>query len=156
MDYNWVELDPIISYLNTIIIISALNSEIKELKDNKIEIACILMGFSIVGVVLKCVYYRYLHIWAWLIMDYITKIKDDHWSCTLISHMYFMGSLKDRKLTLCCLPSPLFKLTRFLFGERRFEITDSHCSRCSCIFTIILTPIVFSLALGKLIFLFFS
>ena len=132
-----------------------MNSEIKELKDNKIEIACILMGFSIVGVVLKCVYYRYLHIWAWLIMDYITKIKDDHWSCTLISHMYFMGSLKDRKLTLCCLPSPLFKLTRFLFGERRFEITDSHCSRCSCIFTIILTPIVFSLALGKLLLLFF-
>ena len=28
---------------------------------------------------------RYLHIWAWLIMDYIVKIEDNHWKCTLFS-----------------------------------------------------------------------
>ena len=131
-------------------IFSALNSEIKELKDNKVEIAIILMGFCIIGLILKCVYYRYLHLWAWLIMDYITEVKDGHWSCTLISNMYFMGNLKNRKLILCCLPSPLFRLTRFLFGEKRFEATDSHCSRCSCVFTVIFIPLIFALALGKI------
>ena len=30
-------------------------------------------------------YCRYLHIWAWLIMDYIVKIEDNHWKCTLFS-----------------------------------------------------------------------
>ena len=130
-------------------LITALNSEIKELKDNKVEIAIILMGFCILGLILKCVYYRYLHLWAWLIMDYITEVKDGHWSCTLISNMYFMGNLKNRKLILCCLPSPLFALTRFLFGEKRFESTDTHCSRCSCVFTILFTPLIFALALGK-------
>ena len=107
------------------------------------------MGFCIIGLILKCVYYRYLHLWAWLIMDYITEVKDGHWSCTLISNMYFMGNLKNRKLILCCLPSPLFKLTRFLFGEKRFDATDTHCSRCSCVFTILFVPLIFALALGK-------
>ena len=110
------------------------------------------MGFCIIGLILKCVYYRYLHIWAWLIMDYITEVEDGHWSCTLISNMYLMGNLKNRKLILCCLPRPLFKLTNYLFGEKRFEVTDSHCSRCSCVFTIIFIPLVFAVALGKYIF----
>ena len=38
-----------------------------------------LLGITFVGLILKAVYYRYLHIWAWLIMDYITETADDEW-----------------------------------------------------------------------------
>ena len=53
----------------------ALNSNVKELQENKLVFAITLLGFQIVGIILKCVYYRYLHIWAWLIMDYIVKVS---------------------------------------------------------------------------------
>ena len=53
---------------------------------------------------------RYLHIWAWLIMDYIVKIEDDHWKCTLFSNMYFCGNLRLRELTLCYIPSPIYRI----------------------------------------------
>merc|ERR1719411_675158 len=131
--HNWIRMDPLlipftkplqhVSTLcrqlmfdlvfiseNIILLGIALNSEIKELKDNKIEISIILMGFCIIGIILKCVYYRYLHIWAWLIMDYIVKIEDDHWRCSLFSYMYLCGNLRRRELTLCCVPSPIYKI----------------------------------------------
>ena len=112
------------------------------------------MGFTLVGLVLKCVYYRYLHIWAWLIMDYVAEKsesdrQDGHWMCTLKSNMFFMGDLKERTLLLCCIPRPMFKPLNFLFGERWFKTTNTNCSRCSCVFGILLIPVAFALALGN-------
>ena len=42
-------------------------------------------------------------------MDYIVKIEDDHWKCTLFSNMYFCGNLRLRELTLCYIPSPIYR-----------------------------------------------
>ena len=36
----------------------ALNSNVKELQENKLVFAITLLGFQIVGIILKCVYYR--------------------------------------------------------------------------------------------------
>ena len=38
----------------------ALNSNITELQDNKMVFVITLLGFQIVGLILKCVYYRYV------------------------------------------------------------------------------------------------
>lgn len=43
-------------------------------------------------------------------MDYIVKIEDDHWKCTLFSNMYFCGNLRLRELTLCYIPSPIYRI----------------------------------------------
>jgi type III secretory pathway component EscS len=72
---------------NVVLLWIALNSNITELRENQLSFACVLLGFSLVGLILKCVYYRYLHIWAWLIMDYITKKEDGHWMCILLSNV---------------------------------------------------------------------
>ena len=61
---------------NITLLAIALNSNIKELQENQLSFGIVLFGFTIVGLILKAVYYRYLHIWAWLIMDYITKTED--------------------------------------------------------------------------------
>merc|ERR1719412_2118772 len=94
--HNWIKMDPLLipftkplQHVSTLIrqlvfdlvfvtenitlLTIALNSNIKELRENNVELAIILMGFTLVGLVLKCVYYRYLHIWAWLIMDYVAE-----------------------------------------------------------------------------------
>ena len=64
---------------NFVLLFIALNSDITELNENPWSFAVVLLGFTLVGLILKCVYYRYLHIWAWLIMDYITTTEDGHW-----------------------------------------------------------------------------
>ena len=101
--------------------------------------------------------YRYLHMWAWLIMDYVVKevrnelnwnckpvgienqleletswnwkltnnqqiqVHEDgsgHWECSLISNMFVCGKLKERNLTLCYVPGPIFRIFKFFFGEK--------------------------------------
>ena len=65
---------------------------------------------------------RYLHMWAWLIMDYVVKEVHEegsgHWQCTLITNMFFCGKLRERNLTLCCIPGPIFRIFKFFFGEK--------------------------------------
>ena len=39
----------------------ALNSNIKELQENKMVFVITLLGFKLVGLILKCVYYRWVH-----------------------------------------------------------------------------------------------
>ena len=66
-------------------------------------------------------FHRYLHIWAWLIMDYVAEKQDGHWTCTLITDMYFMGKLrKNCHLTLCFIPRPIFSVLTYFFGETKW------------------------------------
>ena len=88
--------------------------------------------------------------WAWLIMDYVTK-KDEngHWKCLLMSNMYICGELKERNLMLCYIPRPLLKCLSFMFGSRNNE-SDSgagSCSRCSLICSVFLVPLAFAIGL---------
>ena len=92
---------------------------------------------------------RYLHIWAWLIMDYIVKIEDDHWKCSLFSYMYLCGNLKRRELTLCCIPSPIYKIIRFFTRDRQF--CNGTCSYCGAFVIILIFPFAILLALIGLI-----
>ena len=112
--HNWIRMDPLLiasqkplQHVSTLIrqlvfdivfvlenmtlLFIALNSNVKELNENRYAFGVILLGFTFIGLILKCVYYRYLHIWAWLIMDYITKTEDGHWKCILFSDIYFCG-----------------------------------------------------------------
>lgn len=171
--HNWIRMDPLlipftkplqhVSTLirqllfdlvfvleNVILLAVALSSPVKELQENRYSFAVVLLGFNLVGLVLKAVYYRYLHIWAWLIMDYITKKEDGHWKCLLYSNMYFCGELRERELLLCCIPRPLFRLFNYLCGDRYFASTDTSCSRCTAMFTIFLIPLAFFLSLVAL------
>ena len=43
---------------NVTLLCYALNSNVKELQEQKVQLAVILMGFTVLGLVLKCVYYR--------------------------------------------------------------------------------------------------
>ena len=61
-------------------------------------------------------------------MDYIVKIEDDHWRCSLFSYMYLCGNLRRRELTLCCVPSPIYKIIRFFTRDRQF--CNGTCSYC--------------------------
>jgi len=131
----------------------ALNSNIIELKESRVTYWIVLMGFQLVGLILKCVYYRYLHLWAWLIMDYMTIKEDGHWKCILLSNMFFCGELRQRKLLLCCVPRPFFKIFNFFCGERKMG-SGGSCSICSALFTIILFPFALALALVALVFIF--
>ncbi len=122
---------------NVILLAIALNSNITELRENRVTFAVVLLGFTLVGLILKCVYYRYLHIWAWLIMDYITKKEDGHWMCIIYSNMYLWGNLKERELLLCCVPRPIVKALTFLCGERQ----GTSCTVCGAIVSVFLVPI---------------
>ena len=53
---------------NVTLLAIALSSNIKEFNEHRLTFIVVLLGFSLVGLILKCVYYRYLHTWAWLIM----------------------------------------------------------------------------------------
>ena len=44
---------------NVTLLCIALNSNVIELQQQKMQLAIVLMGFTILGLVLKCVYYRY-------------------------------------------------------------------------------------------------
>lgn len=174
--HNWIRMDPLlIQYAkplqhvstlmrqlvfdiifaleNITLLTIALNSNIKELRQNQASFTMVLLGFTMVGVILKCVYYRYLHIWAWLIMDYITKKEDGHWKCIIFSNMFLCGELEERELLLCCIPRPLFKCLSSLFGERHFNATGTSCSLCSAIVGLILVPVAFAVGLLVLVFL---
>jgi len=172
--HNWIRMDPlllpwtkplqhvstlvrqflfdfIIIVENCVLLAYSLNSNIVELQENKTVLIITLLGFQMVGLILKCVYYRYLHIWAWLIMDYIVKIEDNHWKCTMFSNMYFCGNLRLRELTLCYIPSPIFKVVNFFFRDRKFNCTGSNCSLCGAFVGVILFPIALVIALIALI-----
>jgi len=168
--HNWIRMDPLLlpwakplqhvstlvrQFLfdlifimeNCILLNIALNANIIELKENRVTYVIVLLGFQFVGLILKCVYYRYLHIWAWLIMDYITLKEDGHWKCILLSNMFLCGDIRERKLLLCCLPRPFFKFLNFFFGERKFHSTGSSCSLCSAFVSVLLFPVAVALAL---------
>ena len=113
--HNWIRMDPLLiqgqrplQHVSTLmrqlafdlifvaenltLLFIALNADYAEIREHKITFAIVLLGFSFVGLILKCVYYRYLHIWAWLIMDYTIKIEDGHWKCLLFNvDMYLCG-----------------------------------------------------------------
>ena len=84
-------------------------------------------------------------------MDYIVKIEDNHWKCTLFSNMYFCGNLKLRELTLCFIPSPIFKIVNFFFRDRKFGCTGSTCSYCGAFVGVVLFPLALVVALIALI-----
>ena len=118
------------------------------------------MGFTILGLILKCVYYRYIHIWAWLIMDYIIVPPSSggerggycgYWKCLLHPNMYFMGELKQRVLMICCIPDFVLKQINFWFGEKFFSTTGTNCSRCSAALGILLIPVILLLAILALL-----
>ena len=117
--HNWIRMDPLLDsgtrpkqhvatmcrqlafdlvfiVENITLMIIAVNSNVKEINEHKVGLLVVLLGFSFIGLILKCVYYRYLHIWAWLIMDYIIEREDGHWKCLLISNMYFCGKCIGR------------------------------------------------------------
>ena len=79
--HNWIRMDPLliqnakplqhVSTLcrqlvfdlifiaeNVTLLCIALNSNVIELQEKKVELGITLMGFTILGLVLKCVYYR--------------------------------------------------------------------------------------------------
>jgi hypothetical protein len=143
-----VVFDAILMVENIVLLAVALNSNVRELRDNQLSFACFLLGFSFVGVILKCVYYRYLHIWAWLIMDYITEKRDGHWTCHLYSNMYLCGELKERRLLLCCIPRPVYSALGWFCQSRQ---GCGSCSVCSVLVTLLLLPLATVLALVALV-----
>ncbi|XP_040571622.1 uncharacterized protein [Lepeophtheirus salmonis] len=172
--HNWIRMDPLLipftkplqhvsTFIrqlifdiifvseNVVLLVIALTSDIKELQENRVTFAVVLLGFTLVGLILKCVYYRYLHIWAWLIMDYITKKEDGHWKCILFSNMYFCGTLRERELQLCFIPRPIFNAVNAIFGDRHFPLTGTNCSLCTAIFSILLIPLVLTLGILVLV-----
>ncbi len=50
--------DFIIMCEDCVLLLYALNSNITELQDNKMVFIITLLGFKVVGIILKCVYYR--------------------------------------------------------------------------------------------------
>ncbi len=163
--HNWIRMDPLLipfskplqhvsTFLrqvffdvvlmveNCVLLFVALNANIKELRENQLSFACVLLGFSFVGLILKCVYYRYLHIWAWLIMDYITEKQDfGHWTCHLYSNMYLCGELKERRLLLCCVPRPVYQFFGWFWRPRCGGSESGKCSVCSAVVSLILLPL---------------
>ena len=112
--HNWIRMDPLLDpntrprqhvstmlrqlafdsvfvIENITLMVIAVNSNVKQINEHSVTFLIVLLGFTFIGLILKCVYYRYLHIWAWLIMDYIVEEEDGHWKCLLISNMYFCG-----------------------------------------------------------------
>jgi hypothetical protein len=167
--HNWIRMDPLLlpwakplqhvstlvrQFLfdlifiteNVVLLAIALNSHIIELREGRATYVIVLMGFQFVGLILKCVYYRYLHIWAWLIMDYTTIKEDGHWKCFLFSNMFLCGDLKERKLLLCCIPRPVSKIFNWIFGERKCG-SNGTCSLCKVVLTVILFPLAVALAI---------
>jgi hypothetical protein len=147
-------VDFIIITENCVLLGFALSSNIQELKENQVMIVVVLLSFHLVGLILKCVYYRYLHMWAWLIMDYVVKEVHEggsgHWQCTLISDMFLCGEQRQRNLTLCCLPGPVFRLFKFFCGEKSWGSCGS-CSLCGALVGFLLLPIAAILAILALV-----
>ena len=103
-----VVMDLVILTENAMLLCYALNSNITELRDRQLIYSCLVMGLHLLGLVLKVVFYRYLHSWSWLILDYKTQVDEQgYWRCSLPSDMFLLGELCHKDLTLCCVPSAL-------------------------------------------------
>eukprot|EP00095_Tigriopus_kingsejongensis_P008429 maker-scaffold1302_size49677-snap-gene-0.18 protein:Tk08429 transcript:maker-scaffold1302_size49677-snap-gene-0.18-mRNA-1 annotation:"hypothetical protein DAPPUDRAFT_43071" len=171
--HNWIRMDPLlIQYAkplqhvstlvrqlvfdlvfaaeNIVLLVIAISSNILEVQENKWTFFCVLLGFTMLGLILKCVYYRYLHIWAWLIMDYIATKEDGHWKCIIYSHMYLCGSLKEREIPLFCVPKPVTRVFGWACGEKYCALTDSSCNLCSGLVGVLLLPLAFAVALAMM------
>ena len=86
-----------------------------------------------------------------------------HWECSLISHMFLCGELKERNLTLCYVPGPIFRIFKFFFGEKTWGYPvlfffpntsiclrwcEGHsCSVCGALVGFLLLPIAVVLAI---------
>ena len=98
-------MDLIVLLENVILLGYSLTSNITELRDRKLVYSCIVMGFHLLGLILKVVFYRYCHSWSWLILDYDTKVDDrQRWTCSLPSNMFLLGKQRQQDIQLCCLP----------------------------------------------------
>ena len=64
--------------------------------------------------------------------------------------MYFCGNLKLRELTLCFIPSPIYRVINFFTRDRKF-CTGSTCSYCGAVVSCILFPLALIIALIALI-----
>ena len=80
----------------------------------------------------------------------ILKVEDDHWKCTLYSDMFFCGDKKRRHLTLCWIPSPIYKVIKFFTRDRK-ACGDGTCSYCSALVTCPPFPVALLIALLALI-----
>ena len=119
------------------------------------------MRFEIFFYVKSYLFYRYLHMWAWLIMDYTTSEENGHWKCKLTSDMFLCGERKNRNLTLFCIPNFVMKCLTCLFGSKEYpddgsgeSSNSSCCKKCTYISSVFLVPLALVLGvLGKIFFI---
>ena len=64
--------------------------------------------------------------------------------------MYFCGDLKRRELTLCFIPSPVYRVIKFFTRDRKF-FAGGICSYCGALVSCLLFPIALLIALVALI-----
>ena len=64
--------------------------------------------------------------------------------------MYFCGNLKERELTLCYIPSPVYRVIKFFTRDRKF-CAGGICSYCGAFVSCCLFPIALLIALILLI-----
>ena len=64
--------------------------------------------------------------------------------------MYFCGDLKRRELTLCFIPSPVYRVIKFFTRDRKF-CAGGICSYCGAFVSCFLFPIALLIALLLLI-----
>ena len=64
--------------------------------------------------------------------------------------MYFCGNLRLRELTLCFIPSPVYRVINFFTRDRKF-CTGSTCSYCGAVVSCLLFPLALIIALFALI-----
>merc|ERR1712127_205091 len=88
-------------------------------------------------------------------MDYVVKeVHEDngggHWHCTLIANMFLCGDLRERNLTLCYVPGPVYKIFKFFFGDKRWG-TGTSCSLCGAFVGVLLFPLALILTLLALV-----
>ena len=64
--------------------------------------------------------------------------------------MYFCGDLKERELTLCFIPSPVYRVIKFFTRDRKF-CAGGICSYCGALVSCFLFPLALIIALIALI-----
>ena len=64
--------------------------------------------------------------------------------------MYFCGNLRERELTLCFIPSPVYRVIKFFTRDRKF-CAGGICSYCGAFVSCFLFPIALLIALILLI-----
>ena len=66
--------------------------------------------------------------------------------------MYFCGNLKERELTLCFIPSPVYRVIKFFTRDRKFCAgAGGICSYCGALVSCFLFPLALLIALVALI-----